>query len=141
MKKEITKTIINGLLLSFLAGTISSIIILLIIQFQNQSHYDDERPRMDCFAGLGYGIIVGVHFLFVILSLPAFFNLFKTVREHRFYSFLSFFTGPFLYLILISFSLPEFSEEDFLFIIPWIFMVIWIYYYFKLQKIIKLKNE
>lgn len=141
MKNEITKTITNGLLVSFLAGITVSFLALFIIQFQNQSHYEDERPRLDCFAGLGYGIIAGVHFLFAILSLPAFFNLFKTVREHRFYSFLSFFTAPFLYLILISFSLSEFSEEDFLFIIPWIFIVIWVYYYFKLQKIIKLKNE
>ncbi|WP_262148354.1 hypothetical protein [Chryseobacterium foetidum] len=72
MKNKITKTITNALLMSFLTGTIVSIIVLIIIQSPNQNHYDTGEPRMNCFAGLGYGIIVGVHILFVILSLPAF---------------------------------------------------------------------
>jgi len=141
MKNKITKTITNALLMSFLTGAIVSIIVLIIIQSPNQNHYDTGEPRMNCFAGLGYGIIVGVHILFVILSLPAFFNLFKNVRENRFYSFMSFFVGSFLYLSLISLSLSEFSNEDYLFIIPLIFIVIWVFHYFKFRKIIKLKSE
>lgn len=141
MKNKITKTITNALLMSFLTGTIVSIIVLIIIQSPNQNHYDTGEPRMNCFAGLGYGIIVGVHILFFILSLPAFFNLFKNVRENRFYSFMSFFVGSFLYLSLISLSLSEFSNEDYLFIIPLIFIVIWVFHCFKFRKIIKLKNE
>jgi len=137
MKKEIIKTVTHGLLLSCLAGTTVSFTALLIIQSQNHDHFNSREPRMDCFAGLGYGIIVGVNFLFGIISLPALFNLFKTVRENRFYSFLSFFNGTLLYLILILFSFSEFSGEDFLFVVPWVFIMIWVLYYFKLRKIIK----
>lgn len=136
MKKQIAKVIGSGILASFLVGTIFMIIFLIIIDMQTPNHYEDGRPKMNCFGGLQYGIAIGIQILIVFLSLPAFLILFKQIRKSKYFVFLAFFAGYFLYLFLILASLSEFSSEEYFIIIPWINFLVWIFYYFKLRKMI-----
>lgn len=136
MKKQIAKVIGSGILASFLVGTIFMIVFLIIIDMQTPNHYEDGRPKMNCFGGLQYGIAIGIQILIVFLSLPAFLILFKQIRKSKYFVFLAFFAGYFLYLSLILVSLSEFSAEEYFIIIPWINFLIWIFYYFKLRKMI-----
>jgi len=136
MKKQIAKVIGSGILASFLAGTIFMIVFLIIIDMQTPNHYEDGRPKMNCFGGLQYGIAIGIQILIAFLSLPAFLILFKQIRKNKYFVFLAFFAGYFLYLSLILANLPEFSGEEYVIIIPWINFLVWIFYYFKLRKMI-----
>ncbi|WP_265428040.1 hypothetical protein [Chryseobacterium sp. YIM B08800] len=136
MKKQIAKVIGSGILASFLVGTIFMIVFLIIIDMQTPNHYEDGRPKMNCFGGLQYGIAIGIQILIVFLSLPAFLILFKQIRKSKYFVFLAFFAGYFLYLSLILVSLSEFSAEEYFIIIPWINFLIWIFYYLKLRKMI-----
>lgn len=136
MKKQIAKVIGSGILTSFLAGTLFMIAFLIIIDMQTPDHYDDGRPKMNCFGGLQYGIAIGIQILIAFLSLPAFLILFKQIRKNKYFVFLTFFAGYFLYLSLILASLPEFSGEEYFIIIPWVNFLVWIFYYFKLRKAI-----
>ncbi|MEG1591581.1 hypothetical protein [Chryseobacterium sp.] len=136
MKKQIAKMIGSGILASFLVGTIFMIIFLIIIDMQTPDHYEDGRPKMNCFGGLQYGIAIGIQIVIAFLSLPAFLILFKQIRKNKYFVILAFFVGYFLYLSLILASLSEFSDEEYFIIIPWINFLVWIFYYFKLRKII-----
>lgn len=136
MKKQIAKVIGSGILASFLVGTIFMIIFLIIIDMQTPDYYEDGRPKMNCFGGLQYGIAIGIQIVIAFLSLPAFLILFKQIRKNKYFVILAFFVGYFLYLSLILASLSEFSGEEYFIIIPWINFLVWIFYYFKLRKII-----
>lgn len=136
MKKQVAKIIGSGIFASFMAGTIFMIAFLIIIDMQTPNHYEDGRPKMNCFGGLQYGIAIGIQILIVFFSLPAFFILFKQIRKNKYFTFLAFFAGYFLYLFLILISLSEFSGEEYVIIIPWVNFLVWIFYYFKLRKII-----
>lgn len=136
MKKQIAKVIGSGILASFLVGTIFMIAFLIIIDMQTPDHYGDGRPKMNCFGGLQYGIAIGIQIVIAFLSLPAFLILFKQIRKNKYFVFLTFFTGYFLYLSLILTSLPEFSGEEYFIIIPWVNFLVWFFYYFKLRKMI-----
>ncbi|OBW42432.1 hypothetical protein AB670_01188 [Chryseobacterium sp. MOF25P] len=136
MKKQIAKVIGSGILASFLVGTIFMIIFLIIIDMQTPDYYEDGRPKMNCFGGLQYGIALGIQIVIAFLSLPAFLILFKQIRKNKYFVILAFFVGYFLYLSLILASLSEFSGEEYFIIIPWINFLVWIFYYFKLRKII-----
>lgn len=136
MKKQIAKMIGSGILASFLAGTLFMIAFLIIIDMQTPNHYEDGRPKMNCFGGLQYGIATGIQILIAFLSLSAFLILFKQIRKSKYFVFLAFFAGYFLYLSLILVSLSEFSGEEYFIIIPWINFLVWIFYYFKLKKMI-----
>ncbi|MBD3905670.1 hypothetical protein NAL32_14580 [Chryseobacterium sp. Ch-15] len=140
MKKQIAKIIGSGILASFLAGTIFMIAFLIIIDMQTPNHYEDGRPKMNCFGGLQYGIAIGIQILIAFLSLPAFLILFKQIRKNKYLIFLAYFAGYFLYLTLILVSLKEFSGKEYFIIIPWINFLVWIFYYFKLRKAINI-NE
>lgn len=140
MKKQIAKVIGSGILASFLVGTIFMIVFLIIIDMQTPDHYEDGRPKMNCFSGLQYGIAIGIQILIAFLSLPAFLILFKQIRKNKYFVFLAFFAGYFLYLSLILTSLPEFSGEEYFIIIPWVNFLVWFFYYFKLRKMIN-KND
>lgn len=141
MRKKITKTIAFGLLVSFLAGTIFTISILIYYDAQTSNYHEDGRPKMNCFPGLAYGIVILTHVFVALLSLFSFLNLYQKVRDNKLLSFLSFFGGYLLYVILILINISEFSAEDTLIFIPWIYGLLWIYFYFKLKKIIKLKAD
>lgn len=132
MKKQIAKVIGSGILASFLVGTIFIIIFLM----QTPDYYEDGRPKMNCFGGLQYGIAIGIQILIAFFSLPAFLILFKQIRKSKYFVILAFYAGYFLYLFLILASLSEFSGEEYFIIIPWINFLVWIFYYFKLRKII-----
>lgn len=134
MKKQITKIITKAVLYSFLTGTVISLLTMFIIDIQTSNYYDDGRPRMSCFAGLGYGIAAGVHVLFLILSLPAFLNLLKTVRDNKLLSSLSFFGCHIIYIVFILANYNEFSGEEFLLLIPFASLIVLAFYYFKLRK-------
>lgn len=134
MKKQIAKVIGAGILSSFLVGTIFMITFLIIIDMQTPDHYEDGRPKMNCFGGLQYGIAIGIQIVIAFLSLPAFLILFKQIRKNKYFVFLAFFAGYFLYLSLILASLPEFSGEEYFIIIPWVNFLVWFFYYFKLRK-------
>lgn len=136
MKKQIAKIIGSGILASFLAGTIFMIGFLIIIDMQTPDYYEDGSPKMNCFGGLQYGIAIGIQILIAFFSLPAFLILFKQIRRNKYFVFLAFFIGYFLYLSLILASLPEFSGEEYVIIIPWINFLVWIFYYSKLRKMI-----
>lgn len=136
MKKQIAKVIGSGILASFLVGTIFMIVFLIIIDMQTPNHYDDGRPKMNCFGGLQYGIAIGIQILIAFLSLPAFLILFKQIRKNKYFVFLAFFAGYLLYLSLILTSLPEFSGEEYFIIIPGVNFLVWFFYYFKLRKMI-----
>ncbi|MBO6184542.1 MAG: hypothetical protein J6O88_07590 [Chryseobacterium sp.] len=136
MKKQVAKIIGSGILASFLAGTIFMIAFLIIIDMQTPNHYEDGRPKMNCFGGLQYGIAIGIQILIAFLSLPAFLILFKQIRRNKYFTFLAFFAGYIFYLFVIFASLSEFSGEEYVIIIPWINFLVWIFYYFKLRKII-----
>lgn len=136
MKKQIAKMIGSGILASFLVGTIFMIIFLIIIDMQTPDHYEDGRPKMNCFGGLQYGIAIGIQILIAFFSLPAFLILFKQIRKNKYFVILAFFAGYCLYLSLILASLSEFSSEEYFIIIPWVNFLVWIFYYFKLRKMI-----
>lgn len=136
MKKQIAKVIGSGILASFLPGTLFMIAFLIIIDMQTPNHYEDGRPKMNCFGGLQYGMAIGIQIFIAFLSLSAFLILFKQIRKSKYFVFLTFFTGYFLYLSLILVSLSEFSDEEYFIIIPWINFLVWIFYYFKLKKMI-----
>ncbi|MDF2553954.1 MAG: hypothetical protein K0R77_3229 [Chryseobacterium sp.] len=140
MRKQIAKTIGTGILASFLAGTFFMIAILIIIDMQTPDHYDDGRPRMNCFGGLQYGIAIGIQMLLIIAALPAFFNLFQKIRENKVLSFSAFFGGYILYLISIFINFSEFSGEEYIIIVPWVNLLTWLYFYFKMRKFLKKKN-
>ena len=112
------------------------IAFLIIIDMQTPNHYEDGRPKMNCFGGLQYGIAIGIQILIAFLSLPAFLILFKQIRRNKYFTFLAFFAGYIFYLFVIFASLSEFSGEEYVIIIPWINFLVWIFYYFKLRKII-----
>ncbi|UFH31660.1 hypothetical protein LNP04_17070 [Chryseobacterium sp. C-71] len=139
MKNPIAKIIGSGILASFLAGTIFMIGFLIFIDMKTPNHYEDGTPKMNCFGGLQYGIAIGIQILVIFANLLAFLNLFKSVRENKYLSFLAFFGIHFLYLILIIVSLSEFSGEELLIIIPWVNWLVWGYYYFKFRNMISIK--
>lgn len=134
MRKQIAKTISSGILTSFLAGTVFMIGFLIIIDMQTPNHYG--RPRMNCFGGLQYGIAIGIQILVLLANLPAFLNLFRQIRENKYLSFFAFFGGNLLYLFFVLASISEFSGEESVILIPWINLLVWIFYYFKMRKII-----
>ncbi|WP_435524643.1 hypothetical protein [Chryseobacterium indoltheticum] len=136
MTKQLAKLIGSGILASFMAGTIFMIAFLIIIDMQSPNHYEDGRPKMNCFGGLQYGIAVGIQILIAFFNLPAFLILFRQIRKNKYLVFLAYFAGYFLYLFLILVSLTEFSGEEYFLIIPWINFLVWIFYYFKLRKIV-----
>ena len=140
MRKQIAKLIGSGILASFMAGTIFMIAFLIIIDMQSPNHYEDGRPKMNCFGGLQYGIAIGIQILIAFFNLPAFLIQFRQIRKNKYFTFLAFFAGYFLYLFLILISLSEFSGEEYVIIIPWINFLVWIFYYFKLRKTINI-NE
>ena len=140
MKKQIAKIIGSGILASFLAGTIFMVGFLIIIDMQTSNHYEDGRPKMNCFGGLQYGIAIGIQILIAFFSLPAFFILLKKIRRNKYLVFLAYFAGYFLYLSLILASLSEFSGEEYVIIIPWINFLVWIFYYWKLRKVININQ-
>lgn len=139
MKKQITKTITTGILVSFLAGTIYLLAIYGYFDAQTPNHYEDGRPKMDCFGGLQYFILIGINILIVFANLPAFLNLFKPIRENKYFSFFSFFGFYLLYLCFILSQISSFSGEEFLFFIPWVNVLVWAFYYFKFRKIMNSK--
>ncbi len=141
MKKQIAKLIGSGILASFLAGTIFMIGFLIIIDMQTPNHYDDGRPKMNCFGGLQYGIAIGIQILIALLNLPAFLILFRQIRRNKYFTFLAFFAGYILYLFTIFASLSEFSGEEYVIIIPWVNFLVWIFYYFKLRKMININDD
>lgn len=140
MKKQIAKIIGSGLLISFLVGSLFMIGFLIIIDMQTPNHYEDGRPKMNCFGGLQYGIAIGIQILIAFINLFAFLILFKQIRKNKYLVFITFFAGYFLYLSLILASLSEFSNEEYVIIIPWVNFLVWIFYYFKLIKLIN-KNQ
>ncbi|VXB92354.1 MULTISPECIES: hypothetical protein [Chryseobacterium] len=140
MKKQIAKVIGAGILSSFLAGTIVMIAFLIIIDMQTPDHYEDGRPKMNCFGGLQYGIAIGIQIVIAFLSLPAFLILFKQIRKNKYFVFVTFFAGYFLYLSLILTSHPEFSGEEYFIIIPWVNFLVWFFYYFKLRKLTAIES-
>lgn len=141
IKKQIAKTIGSGLLASFLAGTIFMIGFLIIIDMQTSDYYEDGRPKMNCFGGLQYGIAIGIQILIALFTLPAFLILFKQIRKNKYLVFLAFFAGYLIYFTLILASLSDFSGEEYIIIIPWINFLVWIFYYFKLRKMINRNDE
>ncbi|MDY0931446.1 hypothetical protein [Chryseobacterium sp. CFBP8996] len=141
MKKQISKLIGSGILASFLAGTIFMIGFLIIIDMQTPNHYQDGRPKMNCFGGLQYGIAIGIQILIALLNLPAFLILFRQIRRNKYFTFLVFFAGYILYLFTIFASLSEFSGEEYVIIIPWVNFLVWIFYYFKLRKMININDD
>ncbi|REC43248.1 hypothetical protein [Chryseobacterium sp. 5_R23647] len=141
MKKQIAKLIGSGIFASFLAGTIFMIGFLIIIDMQTPNHYDDGRPKMNCFGGLQYGIAIGIQILIALLNLPAFLILFRQIRRNKYFTFLAFFAGYILYLFTIFASLSEFSGEEYVIIIPWVNFLVWIFYYFKLRKMININDD
>ncbi len=136
MKKQITTTIFRGLLFSFLAGSISSIAVLMILDAQTPDFYEDGTPKRNCFPGLGYAIVIAIQVLLLIGNSLAFLHFYKTVRENRFLSFVSYFGVSLLYLVLLLGNAPKFSKEYFLILIPWIHFMVWTFYYFKIRKIL-----
>lgn len=140
MKKQIAKVIGSGILASFIVGTIFMIVFLIIIDMQTPDHYDNGRPKMNCFGGLQYGISIGIQIVIAFLSLPAFLILFKQIRKNKYFVFLAFFAGYLLYLSLILTSLPEFSGEEYFIIIPWVNFLVWFFYYFKLRKLTAIES-
>lgn len=136
MKKQTAKLIGSGILASFLAGIIFMIGFLIIIDMQTPNHYEDGSPKMNCFGGLQYGIAIGIQILIALLNLPAFLILFRKIRRNKYFTFLAFFAGYILYLFTIFASLSEFSGEEYVIIIPWVNFLVWIFYYFKLRKMI-----
>jgi len=141
MKKQIAKIIGSGILASFLAGTIFMIGFLIIIDMQTSDYYEDGRPKMNCFGGLQYGIAIGIQILIALFTLPAFLILFKQIRRNKYFTFLAFFAGYILYLFTIFASLSEFSGEEYVIIIPWVNFLVWIFYYFKLRKMININDD
>lgn len=136
VKKQIAKIIGCGILASFLAGTIFMIGFLIIIDMQTSDYYEDGRPKMNCFGGLQYGIAIGIQILIALFTLPTFLILFRQIRRNKYLVFLAFFAGYILYLFTIFASLSEFSGEEYVIIIPWVNFLVWIFYYFKLRKMI-----
>ena len=141
MRKQIAKLIGSGILASFMAGTIFMIAFLIIIDMQSPNHYEDGRPKMNCFGGLQYGIAIGIQILIAFFNLPAFLIQFRQIRKNKYFTFLAFFAGYFLYLFLILISLSEFSGEEYVIIIPWVNFLVWIFYYFKLRKMININDD
>lgn len=141
MKKQTAKLIGSGILASFLAGTIFMIGFLIIIDMQTPNHYEDGSPKMNCFGGLQYGIAIGIQILIALLNLPAFLILFRKIRRNKYFTFLAFFAGYILYLFTIFASLSEFSGEEYVIIIPWVNFLVWIFYYFKLRKMININDD
>lgn len=140
MKKQIAKIIGSGILAGFLTGTIFIVGFLIIIDMQTPDHYEDGRPKLNCFGGLQYGIAIGIQILIALLNLPAFLILFRQIRKNKYFTFWAFFAGYFLYLFLILASLSEFSGEEYVIIIPWINFLVWIFYYWKLRKVININQ-
>lgn len=138
MKKYIAKTISKGILVSFLAGTVFMITILIIIDLQTLNYYEDGRPKMNCFGGLQYGIAIGIQILLMTVALPAFLNVFKPIRENKYFSFTAFFSGYIVYLLSIFANFSEFSGKEYLIMIPWVNLLVWIYFYFKIKKNIRI---
>lgn len=136
MKNKIAITITSGLIVGFFAGSISMIAILLYFDAQESHYYEDGRPRMNCFAGLGYAFAIGIHILMLLANSPAYLNVFKKIRENQFLLYLTFFGGSILYLILLLLSLSELSVKEFLVLFPWINIVVWVYYFIKVKKLI-----
>lgn len=136
MKKQIAKIIGLGLLISFLVGSLFMIGFLIIIDMQTPNHYEDGRPKMNCFGGLQYEIAIGIQILIAFINSLAFLLLFKQIRKNKYLVFITFFAGYFLYLLLIFASFSEFSNEEYFIIIPWVNFSVWIFYYFKLRKMI-----
>ena len=139
MNQQLKTTIFRGLLFSFLAGSISSIAVLMILDSQTPNFHEDGTPKMNCFPGLGYAIIIIIHLFFVVGNSLTFLHLFKKFRENKILSFISYFGVSLLYLGLLLGNAPEFSKEDFLILIPWIQFLAWAFYYFKISKIVNSK--
>ncbi|REC56533.1 hypothetical protein DRF62_02975 [Chryseobacterium piscium] len=88
-----------------------------------------------------YGIAIGIQILIALLNLPAFLILFRQIRKNKYLVFLVFFAGYILYLFVIFVSLSEFSGEEYVIIIPWVNFLVWIFYYFKLRKMININDD
>ena len=137
MKKLITKGILIGAGLEFLV----KFIIFLFIEISQKAKYDE--PRMNCFGGLQYAILIMIMLIAVIISLPAYLNLYPKVRNVKWLSFLAFFTLHIIYLIC---CLPLLWEKyssvlEFLILTPCLFWVVWIITYWKVRKEINVENH
>lgn len=134
MKKLITKGILIGAGLEFLV----KFIIFLCIEISQKSKYDE--PRMNCFGGLQYGILVMIALIAVIISLPAFFNLYPKVRNVKWLSFVTFFTLHIIYLICcLPLLWDKYSSiSNFLTLTPCIYWLVWTITYWKMRKDVKI---
>lgn len=135
MKRQITKTITTGLVVSFLAGIIYMFAVYAYYDAQNSNNYTDGRRKMDCFGGLQYIILIGINIFIAISNSTAFLNLFKPIRTNKYYSFLAFFAPYLIYLNFVFTTVSHFSIEKFLMLIPIGSISTWVIYYFKLRKI------
>jgi len=137
MKKLITKGILIGAGLEFLV----KFIIFLSIEMSQKAKYDG--PRMNCFGGLQYAILIIITISAVVISLPAYLNLYPKVRNVKWLSFLAFFTLHIIYLICcLPLLWDKYSSiSNFLALTPCLFWVVWIITYWKVRKEINVENH
>lgn len=132
-EKEIGKTLVRALLFSWLISSALCVAGIIVFQISNAPPADLERPGMDCFPGLPYGIAVGVTIFYLLVSLFSFFNLNKKIRNNSLLSG-AFFLLPSIILqaaVFIGMG-KDLSVEDMVFFlliflsyfIPWSFFFI-----------------
>ncbi|UQB69045.1 hypothetical protein [Epilithonimonas zeae] len=131
MKKLITKGILIGAGLEFLV----KFAIFLSSEISRKPKFDE--PRMDCLGGLQYVIFIIIAILAVLISLPAYLNLYPKVRNSKWLSFLTFFALHLVYFVL---CLPLIWEKyssylDFLALTPCVFWIVWVITYWRIRKI------
>ncbi len=134
MKKLLTQGIFIGAGLEFLV----KYAIFLSYEISRKPKFDE--PRMDCLGGLQYVVFIIIAILAVLISLPAYLNLYPKVRNTKWLSFLTFFALHLLYFVCcLPLMWQKYSSVlNFLVFTPCIYWIVWIITYWRIRKNIKL---